>query len=153
MLEAVIPVSNRIEVRRNLDRFDMLLRSFSFFWRGENRLILNVVVPDDEYAAFLSWLRHYDILSNLQLHLMSESEISPVLASIKPSFGVLKQMLIKLAVFGFVKVDYCLLLDSDIVACQPFSTNDLIINGQALTEWLRPTLSSMVVRIGAHSGP
>jgi Family of unknown function (DUF6492) len=140
MLEAVIPVSNKVEARRNLDRLDMLLKSFAFFWRGEDKFILNIVVPDDEYKNFSIWLRQHDILSGLKIHLISESQISTVLGSIKPAFGVLKQMLIKLSVFSFIKADYCLLLDSDIVACKPFSACDLIIDGRALTEWLRPTL-------------
>jgi hypothetical protein len=140
MLEAVVPISNRVEVRRNLDRLDMLLKSCDFFWRGKERFHIHIVVPDDELTDISSWVRSRENLTKLTLTVRSETSISPMLASVAPSFGVMKQMLIKLACFQFVKSDFCILFDSDVVACKPFSDENLIVNGRALTEWLRPSL-------------
>lgn len=140
MLEAVLPLSNRLKPRRNLERFEMLLRSFVLFWRGDAPLRLHVVVPDSEYRETSIWLIRHQIYPNVKLHLMTESDISPVLGAVEPGLGIMKQMLIKLAAFDIVKADNVLLLDSDIVACRPFSERELISGGRNLTEWVKPKL-------------
>ena len=139
MFEAIVPISDKAKIRRNLDRFDQLLRSIILFWREEVPLRLYVVIPDDEATAIKMWVARYSIYPQLDIVLVTESEISPIITSIEPGLGVLKQMLIKLSAFQIVQGDHVLIFDSDIVVCQPFSTRDLISNGRALTEWLAPS--------------
>lgn len=137
MLEAVVPISGREAARRHLDRLSLLIRSFGLFWRGEQPLRLHVVVPDDEYVLISVFLERFKAFPSLDINLLSETQVSPALTNAphRTSIGVMKQMLIKLAAFNFVKADYCLMLDSDIVACRPFSAREMIVNGRILTEW------------------
>lgn len=140
MLEAYIPLSDKAKERRNLDRFDLLLHSLAFFWRGEAPLQLTIVVPDDEYTQIKIFIERYRPFARLKLRLLPEKTLSNLFGDILPGHGVMKQMLVKLSCFEHIQTDNCLLLDSDVVACRHFSEVDLIQNGKLLTEWLQPTL-------------
>lgn len=54
VLEAVLPISNREPVRRNLERAELLLRSLDFFWRGGSPLRLMIIMPDEEFELIYS---------------------------------------------------------------------------------------------------
>jgi hypothetical protein len=138
MLEAMVPVSDRSEARRNIDRLDLLIKSLNFFWHDAEPLVLNVVVPDDEIDKFRARFAYAFALENVKFKLISETSVSPIISSIRPEYGILKQMLLKLICFSFCQADFCLILDSDIVACKFFGAADLIRNGRALTEWYPP---------------
>jgi nucleoside-diphosphate-sugar epimerase len=44
MLEAVLPISDRQKVRRNVDRTEMLLRSMNYFWKDDRPLTIHIVL-------------------------------------------------------------------------------------------------------------
>jgi hypothetical protein len=142
MLQAVIPISDREKARNNLERCEILLKSLNFFWNDEERFLIYLIVPDGEKTAISIYIESLrNSLPKLEVSVLTESSISSVLGSISPNFGVMKQMLVKLSCFDIVSSDYAILFDSDVVACKPFGAADLIKEGRALTEWLRPSLS------------
>ncbi len=138
MMEAVLPISDREAVRRNLDRAELLLRSLRFFWSGNSPLRLHVVAPDEEVDKIRQRLQPF-ATDRLQLDFLPESTVSPNLALGGSGKGIAKQMLVKMAAFQFVKTKFYLTLDTDVVACRPLSTRDLVLGGKALTEWAQPT--------------
>jgi hypothetical protein len=139
-IEAVMPISDREPVRRNLERAELLLESFNLFWRGRQPLKLHIVCPDSETASIADRLDSHRAFPNLALNYLSESQINPELGKAAPGVGTAKQMLIKLAAPSFVKTPFYLTLDTDILACRPFQAGDLFWQGKALTEWETPTL-------------
>lgn len=139
MFEIVLPISIREEIRRNLDRLSLLLKSLSFFWTEEQKIIINIIVPDLEFEKVFEYVEKIDNIKNLNVRIRPESDVSSKISNIPSDLGVMKQMLLKLASFDFVEEDYVLLLDSDVVVCKPFNRSSLIKNGRALTEWLTPT--------------
>jgi Family of unknown function (DUF6492) len=153
LLEAVLPISDREKVRRNVDRATMTFESLNFFWCDRARpLVLHVVAPDSEvedlrdaFSAILSRAK------NLAVTFRKESEISPVFDG-SESRGIAKQMLIKLAGFRFVSSPFYLTLDTDVVACKPFGPQHLIKGGLAVNDWQVPSMTNWWLRSAAILG-
>jgi hypothetical protein len=141
-LEALIPVSIRKEARSDLERLELLLTSLNYFWRGAGKFGVHIVAPDSETRLLKERIACIAPLEKLDICVRSESSVSHILSSVKPEYGVMKQMIIKLSAFNIVKGDYCILFDSDIVACKHFSADDLVINGKVLTEYLTPSMTN-----------
>ena len=133
-LAAVLPISDRDAVRRNLDRADMLLESISFFWRG-SPLPIFVVCPDDEFAAIDTHLTKWRGVQGLNLIILSESQIHRSIGATPSRYGIAKHMLVKLAAPSFVGASHYLILDTDLVVCRPISIDNLVYNGRAATEY------------------
>lgn len=138
-MQVVIPLSDREKVRRNLDRANLCLYSLNFFWLGEQPLIVNIIVPDEETDEIESSLLS-KVYPKLKLRIMDESSLNQDIVKHGAGIGYAKQMLIKIAAASIINDTHYLLLDSDIVACRYFSREDLIIGGRALNAYEAPTL-------------
>jgi hypothetical protein len=141
--EALMPISDREKVRRNVDRAIMAFDSLNFFWRDEGRpLTVHVVMPDSEFDCLRdAFSAHVHRLNNIVFNFRRESEISPVFGDFEGR-GIAKQMLIKLAAFTFVRSRFYLTLDSDIVACKPVGLHNLVKGGLALSDLEVPSTTS-----------
>ncbi|HET6182295.1 MAG TPA: DUF6492 family protein [Acetobacteraceae bacterium] len=143
IVEAVLPISNKETVRQHADRAVMCLESLNFFWRDRaHPLVVHVVTPDQEQDSIRSVLRPVAEASrNLRFAFRTDSSISPHLSSF-PRQGTGKQMIIKLAAYRFVRSRFFLTLDTDVVACKPFDSGDLVSGGRALMDRIVPSTSN-----------
>ena len=140
MLEAVLPISNREPARRNLDRAGLLLKSLEFFWTGPGPFVIHVVVPDAELSAIANALLNFGLNGSLKIHLMSESEVSPLIGTAAGNVGYAKQMLIKLSAYKIVHAPFCIIFDTDILCCRPFGQGTFLTGEKAASDWVAPTL-------------
>jgi hypothetical protein len=138
IISALLPISDRVKERLNVDRAILLLSSFQCFWKDERPLDIFIVMPDAEQEAIEKALGNFGKAPNLNLHFVNETTVSPSIAKLPRGYGVAKHMLIKLAANRFVRSKFYLILDSDIVACKPMTADDLVIDGKALTYYYRP---------------
>lgn len=129
-ISAVLPLSDRVKVRRNIDRAQLLLGSLDYFWRGEDRFSVYIVVPDKELDEIQSNLKVPD--SRISINYLTESDVSPLIAAAPQNYGIAKHMLIKLSSNRFTDSEYNLILDSDVVACKPFSEANLVVDQRAI---------------------
>lgn len=146
MLEAILPISDREPVRRNLDRAVMALESYNYFWRGERPLALHIVVPDQELGRIQGFLTPVSKrCPRLNVDITPESVMSPVFADFEGR-GYQKQMLIKLGAFNLISTPFVVTFDTDVVACRPFRPEDIIIDGKAANDWVVPTTTLWYLR-------
>lgn len=134
-INAVLPISDREDARRNLDRAHLLLKSLARFWRGSDKLEIQVVCPDAELQKIGNSLSVWETTSTLRLNIRNETSVHPIISEAPPGYGVAKQMLVKLAVPEFTTSDFYLTFDTDVVACKPFDEDSLVPGGRALTEY------------------
>jgi hypothetical protein len=145
MLEAILPISDREPVRRNLDRATLALQSLDYFWR-DNPLLVHIVVPDAEFAAISGFLTPViQRMRQLRVNITSEADLSPAFGDFEGR-GYQKQMLVKLAAFHLVSAPFLITIDTDVVACRPFGIDDLIVDGKAVNDWIIPTTTVWYIR-------
>lgn len=138
LLSAILPMSDRVAERLNIERAYLLLSSLQTFWEDERPLDIFVVMPDDEQEAIETALAPFNQQPNLNIFFLNETAVSPSIANAPKGYGIAKHMLIKLAAKRFVNSKFYLILDSDVVACKLISTDKLVPNGKALTYYYPP---------------
>lgn len=134
-LSIVLPISDKDKARRNIDRAKLLFRSLNYFWKEESKVDVYVVAPDDELSVIESALKIEGISSVYKLHFVNETSVHPSISAAPPGYGIARHMLIKLAAPIFIKTNFYLIFDTDVVACKFMSTNNFIRDGKALSEY------------------
>lgn len=119
-----------------MTRTSLLLKSFLRQFNQNDLLEFFIVCPDDDIDALGNLLK--SVTDDPRYHVMSEMTVCPEVFSLMYS-GDLKvsgwyvQQLIKLAISRFVRADFYVTLDSDIICLRPFSYSSLVVHGLALT--------------------
>lgn len=118
-LDAVLPL-----VPRDCERFELLARSLERHLSDLGTLW--VVVPDSAHAQISRQVNS----SRLPLQVIGESEWAPDLGKL-PLRGWYKQQLIKLVASQFVRGEFYLTLDADVICTRRCGFVDLVPDGKA----------------------
>jgi hypothetical protein len=134
-LSFVLPIArSKSRDGRDLGRLRILLASFLSFFDLRDLVTFWLLVPPADVAAVKSLLR--GITSDGRFEVVPETDICPELKK-KPknelqATGWFRQQLIKLAAHKFVRSNFYMNLDADVICVRPFSCSDVIRKGKAL---------------------
>lgn len=129
-MEAVLPIKVGGEGTYELDRLSILLVSISQFWKGSGLFRIYVVTPGRE----LDVVRGIQRPAGVDLVFVDEDDVVPGIGR-HPAHGWYKQQVIKLASHVLMSGSHFLTLDADIIACRPFTEEDLLPSGLAVADW------------------
>ncbi|MFD2234254.1 DUF6492 family protein [Phaeospirillum tilakii] len=133
-LGAILPVKTRgRHYADNIARCDILFSSLRAFTPPATFDRFLVVVPHDEMAAAREYVRAW---SDFPIELVDESEPMAVFAEFNQPHQIRpwhRQQIIKLNAPALLDTDFIMVFDPDVFAVQPFTRDDLILDGRALT--------------------
>ncbi|MBC9206298.1 hypothetical protein IBL26_05585 [Roseomonas aerophila] len=115
----------------DLERARMLLHSLEHFWCGPEALRLIVIAPEGDVEAVRAAL----VPRHVRVVVVREGLLLPGLGAVPEVGGWFRQMALKLAAHVLVEGTFFLTLDADLVCIRPVSTDRLVREGRALTDW------------------
>lgn len=115
----------------DLQRARMLVRSMERFWTGKRPLVLWIIASDTSAGQIEKSLHS----KRIQIRIARETEVLPRLVDYQAAPGWYKQQVLKLAAHAIVNSPFYLVLDADLICVQPFSDEQLVVGGKALTDW------------------
>lgn len=127
-ITAVIPLRLK-EVRfiSDLKRFkELLLPSFEKYWIDKDNLEFLVITPPEDQLIIKKSINN---ISNFKIKIVNDDKICPTL---KKESGWYKQQILKLSVAKYVRTEYYITLDADIILHKPLRMCDLFIDGKAI---------------------
>ena len=132
-LSAVCYLTLAGEAEKDLLRFvDGLLDSLAAFWDEAEPLDLAFIAPEPELPFF------YDAIGpvpGLRFSFVSETQLSPILASDRRLAAKHREMLARLLYAASGPSDFCLTLEPRSFCIRPIDTERLVPRGRARTEW------------------
>jgi hypothetical protein len=116
----------------NLDRTKILLASLSAFWKDEHPVELIVICPSEELNELHRELGWWE---RVRIRLIDEELVIPGISTHSRQ-GWFKQQALKLAAHRFVQTPYYIIVEPDVICCQPIGEADLVIGDKAVTQWI-----------------
>jgi hypothetical protein len=122
---------------QDLQRAKLLLETFDRFFNKESLEQFIIVTPAKDLSLVRTTIASH--VDALKIKIIDENEICPEFRNNpdttdtwpKPNQGWFKQQLIKLAIFEYVKTQFYMTLDSDVIFTRDFDSSSLIHKGKA----------------------
>lgn len=111
-------------------RFNLLIKSFLHHFDLDGLEKFLIICPQDHIADFCNLLRN--ITDDNRFEIINENEICPQLSENNyPIAGWYIQQILKLAAAKYMKTNFYLTLDSDIICKKHFNYSTLMLSGKA----------------------
>ncbi len=133
-ISAILPVKTRgRHYADNIARCDILFSSLRHFTRPDTFDKILIIVPHDEFEEAKVYARAW---SDFPVEVVDESVHMTAFADFNKRHQIRpwhRQQIIKLYTPALIDTEYFMIFDPDVFAIHPFSIDDLIIEGRALT--------------------